>query len=504
MARIVAGILLTSVGLLALLAERHMASERIITAGSCRLPTTIYPSVYEETGQAVVLFHGLAANRRLMTTMAWWTRWDDAAAYLVDLPGHGDNPEPFRFQRAEACAAALLDKLTSEGKIHPEKTVLLGHSMGGRTVIRLADAYPAASTVALSPAPGESPRRMPSNLLILSAQFDPPRLKEVARQLAAAAGGERSEAVDFNQKRAFRLLPVPRATHTSLVFDPFAAEQIYNWMGPAVQGQPFKQRDFPFRRLLAALLGLLGLGLLFGPIVQLTSRMVSLPAPVAPQLSRKGLAARWLLTALLAVLLLNFFVPLRFLRLYDGDYLVSYLFVAGVVLMALLWDGPRRGARSGQVSPIGAGAWQPVVVGALLGLATVLAFGKWLDCQLYDAWLNAPRWGRFAAMLPFLVPYFFAEEGVLGAPIPSFSATAGRYLRFLLLRGILWAALLIPIFVLGGGPILALLLAPYLALFSIFQRMGTDAVHRTSGPAGAAVFAAILAAWLLAAALPIT
>jgi hypothetical protein len=45
----------------------------------------------------------------------------------------------------------------------------------------------------------------------------------------------------------------------------------------------------------------------------------------------------------------------------------------------------------------------------------------------------------------------------------------------------------------------------YLALFSIGQRLGADAVRRRTGSAAAAAFfGAILGAWFIAAAFPLT
>jgi hypothetical protein len=49
------------------------------------------------------------------------------------------------------------------------------------------------------------------------------------------------------------------------------------------------------------------------------------------------------------------------------------------------------------------------------------------------------------------------------------------------------------------------ILVTALAIFSIFQRLGTDALrHRTASAAAAALFNAILAAWFIAAAFPLT
>jgi hypothetical protein len=76
---------------------------------------------------------------------------------------------------------------------------------------------------------------------------------------------------------------------------------------------------------------------------------------------------------------------------------------------------------------------------------------------------------------------------------------------FLLLRLVAGLGPLFALYVFGRGPLLALLLAPYLAAFSILQRLGSNAVqHQTSSAPAAAVFGAILAAWFAAAVFPLT
>jgi hypothetical protein len=108
-------------------------------------------------------------------------------------------------------------------------------------------------------------------------------------------------------------------------------------------------------------------------------------------------------------------------------------------------------------------------------------------------------------MLPFLLPYFAAEELALGPPETAGRGRFRRYVLFFVLRGILAAALLVPVFLLGNGPVLVLLLMPYLGFFSLLQRMAADRLRcGTNSLAAAAVFSAILAAWFVAGVMPIT
>jgi hypothetical protein len=144
------------------------------------------------------------------------------------------------------------------------------------------------------------------------------------------------------------------------------------------------------------------------------------------------------------------------------------------------------------------------IAAAVLGLATILAFGAWLNWQLDDAWLNAPRWLRFAALLPILWIYSYAEEVILG-PVQAGKRRALRFAIFLLLRLELWAACAVAAYSLASGQILIVILFTFLLAFSILQRLATDALRlRTGSATAAALFSAILAAWFIAAVFPLT
>ena len=141
---------------------------------------------------------------------------------------------------------------------------------------------------------------------------------------------------------------------------------------------------------------------------------------------------------------------------------------------------------------------------AILGVATILAVGAWLNWQLTDAWLNAPRWLRFFALLPVMWVFAYAEEIVLG-PVELGRQRALRFLVAMALRLEIWLACVLAYYMLANGQVLILLLVTVFFMFSVLQRLGTDALRRRTGSAAAAVlFGAILASWLIASVLPLT
>ena len=141
---------------------------------------------------------------------------------------------------------------------------------------------------------------------------------------------------------------------------------------------------------------------------------------------------------------------------------------------------------------------------ATLGIGTILAVGAWLNWQLTDGWLNAPRWLRFCALVPVLWVFAYAEEVVLG-PVDSGWRRLIRFVFAVALRMELWLVCAFAYYELMSGQVLILLLVTALAVFSILQRLGTDALRRRTGSApAAAFFGAILGAWLIASVFPLT
>ena len=245
------------------------------------------------------------------------------------------------------------------------------------------------------------------------------------------------------------------------------------------------------------ILGAMGILALFPSLATFTARSTAAPpndslaAGVPPTLA----LAEAGVCALAAALLLKLFVPLAFLHLYTGDYLASALLIFGVLLLALNLRAVKQSLRVDA---------RPILAAAAMGFAAMLGVGAWLNWQTADLWLNAPRWLRFAALLPIACIFCSAEEMMLG-PVRSGWARAARFALSLALRAELWLACMLTYYALASGQVLILILVASLALFSILQRLAADTLRRRTGSAtAAALFGAILAAWFIAAIFPLT
>src|SRR6202048_417643 len=132
------GIVLCVVGLVLARATPYRETTAIIGAGGCRLVTDIIDQGNDDARGYVVLLHGLAANKKIMSYLARGFADQNLRVFVPDLPGHGRTEGPFSFERAESCAAAMVRELIARRAIDPHRTMLAGHSMGGAIALRVA------------------------------------------------------------------------------------------------------------------------------------------------------------------------------------------------------------------------------------------------------------------------------------------------------------------------------------------------------------------------------
>lgn len=89
----------------------------------------------EGTGPAVVLLHGLAGFRQLWREQVPHLTRSGLRVISVDLPGHGDSPDPSAGLSIQGMADAVSRLLDS---LDVWQAAIVGHSMGGRTMFNFA------------------------------------------------------------------------------------------------------------------------------------------------------------------------------------------------------------------------------------------------------------------------------------------------------------------------------------------------------------------------------
>src|SRR6266403_5965239 len=347
--RALAGVLLCGAGFWLALPTPYRERTFLNDAGGCRLETTIV--VKQEGGAqgSVLLFHGIFANKKIMSYLARGFAEQGLRVYVPDLPGHGRSPGPFSPARAEQCGEALMRELLSRGAISANRTIFAGHSMGGAIAVRIASRLPVGGLITISPAPMRATHGVSPEKLLFS---DPPQLPPHSLVITGWLELEsmRRNAADLAASRndgTAKYLEIPGATHVSLLFSSAAMRAAQEWSAQVLRLPP--SPNLPSHRPLAgALAGFAGLLLIAGPFLREAVGKVS-PQDLPATGASIGVVRLFLVLgagSILVVLLLQFWVPLKVLGLFQGDYLASFLLILGLALAASHWNTLRAALSS--------------------------------------------------------------------------------------------------------------------------------------------------------------
>jgi pimeloyl-ACP methyl ester carboxylesterase len=498
--RAVAGILLLMLGaILTFVPSRQYMERRYVAdTGTCRVDLEVVSRKDFRDGSqpgSVVLLHGLSGNKVVMNYLARALADQGLRVYLPDLPGHGRSPGPFTPEYAETCALSLLRGLAARGLLIPDRTVIVGHSMGGAIALRVAGKFRPAGVIAISPAPmreghGVTSEKLlfhsvppiPPNTLILTGQLEPSWLTANAADLVTASG---DASVEYRS--------VPLNSHVSVLYSPTVARETQAWAAKLVKLPLTTQ--LPTRGgLLGGMLGIAGILLLAGPFVREATGKAEAEQTMAsgtPDWLRAML--EFAAVSIGAVLLLRYWIPLKGMHAFEGDYLASFFLLVGIMSMSLHGKLAREQFRTQGRALLGA---------ASAGILLHLLLTGWLELTLTGAWATRERWARFPFYLMGSFVFLYALEVLLG-PVGT-ERRAQRYAKWLAMMTLTWLALAGGLLYLHSGEILLVLLAPYFAGFFVSMGLGAQLVRSLTGAAGAAaLFGAILLAGICVVIFPV-
>lgn len=463
----------------------------------------------QEKPPVALVLHGLTSNRRIMFDLAESLAAAGLDTYAVDLPGHGDSPRPFTYSEARAAAQEAVLFLVFHEGYEPRRILLVGHSMGGHLALETAWTMPElAATVTISGLPRRFLRvDRPRNILFLTGSLDFGPQRQGAYEMFRLATGRApvtdTTVGDFAQGTARRLVSLPYATHTGLIYTTATAQEVVGWARQAMLGARLGPPLSLVRLLGIEWLGVAGLIVLFAPVCYGLARALR-AAPTGELTWTSRLAderpARLfvflLANAWLAVSLLRIFNPLAFTRIFTGSYLAGFLFIQSVCLLAFVRRGTYCMPWRGVLKALAAVA-APVAY-------TILLAAAFLNWQMTDALPTLARLGRLALLLPFLFAYFQGEESLLRA-LERRGGRRAAWSWFLRARLLALAALWYGVVVLGSGHVLVILMAHILIAGTILLFGFSSILYRRFGSVSAcALFDAILAGWFLATVLPVT
>lgn len=461
----------------------------LVNAGSCPLTMDIVQkSGLTEDPQrgSVILFHGLAANKIIMSYLARSFAAQRLTVFVPDLPGHGRSNGPFSPDQAETCASSFVRGLAARGLVFPDHTILVGHSMGGAIALRLAPKFRPAGVIAISPAPMQTAHGVSAeNLLYLNPPpLQPNTLILVGQYELASLVGNAADLAASRPDPTVEFTAIPGNSHVSVLFSPSVAARIQDWSARILHlpgGAVIPSRA----NVLGSLLGLCGIVLLAGPFLrEIFGSEVSVEPRSTALPSLPRLFLEFTVVSLAVIFLLRYWMPLRSLPLYQGNYLASFFLLAGLVLLLL---HPRLALSQFSAKPL------VLLSAAFAAFLLLFLITGWFDLTFTYAWLTLHRWARFPVFFLAVFFFFYALEALLGPA--SDVRPARRLFLSLILLAIAWLALVGGVFYLQSGEILLVLLAPYFVLVLFLIRLGAQLVRQqTASPTAASLFSAILLA----------
>lgn len=330
------------------MARRERPSVAVTTEQIAGNPVERYTPIGSPAG-VVIVAHGFAANRQLMSPWGYYLAQEGFETYIIDEPGHGASPSRLVGPGAGNDAlggnlSAILDQLEKDGRIPGGKVALVGHSMGGAAVTAAALADPRfRATVAISSAYGKAvPADRPANLLSLAADRDPANMVKAVQALALQTDGGSGQLGkqygSFGQGTARESVIVPGRNHLTIIYDQAVMGQTAQWIHSGFGTKPptDEPAGMPWNWVVVALVGALGVVIACGALL----------APAGSQRAHAGNVRVGFFTGLVTAAVAAFsavlacvYVRLNFLHVAVADYLLPYFLVMALVflILRLLW-----------------------------------------------------------------------------------------------------------------------------------------------------------------------
>lgn len=417
-----------------------------------------YVPIGSEHGRILVV-HGLDANKEMMNILCYALAEAGFDVYSIDLPGHGDSMAGFNAVRARNALSGALDILGPH-------TIVIGHSLGGALLLDLANQRAFEKMVLLSPAPVPIDRIHAEQMLVLTGQFDLPRIRTFVPQLEGSGAGN------------VELRTIPWAGHSGYLFQSEPIREIVTWLG----GTPGRTAPRRLGLLVSIILLALGLGILWIPGTDIAATPTHIPTTILSYIAG----------CVVAVLVCGVAVVMNGLQLFSTDYLISFVFLLGVTRLPSCF-------RKFSIK-------FPQILISLFAASYVLTVAGLVGSEFVHLTLGGPggmsgvlsvgRWWRFIAIAIAVLPLSFADE-VLLRPIRPWWKAAG----LAALTRILIAAFAVTgVLTMNRSAAFLVLIIHFVVIFWIALWFAGELLRRrTQDPFATAIFTAVVQAWVFAA-----
>jgi dienelactone hydrolase len=462
----------------------------------------ISPPPADERPPAVVLVHGFASDRVAMSTLARRVAQNGYAVLAIDLHGHGANRNPFALGVAEDSVLrddirTAVDYLRDSQLVDPARIVVMGHSMGAGAALDYATQDPnIAGAVMISGGFALWGPQRPRNALFIVAERDPAFIRDASIKIASRLAGQKPPVWgrlygNFANGTAVELTEVPGIDHVQIIFSARAAQWIIDWLD-GINGihrnLPVDPRDE--RRTSNAiaaglfLLLLIAVGRLTGGFVD---RWPERPAAwVWPRLAL--LAAGLLIAMPLAGL-----APMAaVLSMPIANELVSWFLIAGLIMIAVLWNRSSIEGQSLRARPYA------TLAAAALAFGLIVAMVVPLSVTQHRIALTPERLVMTALATLMLLPFFYSFELIVRRGHGWQPVTLG-----LIGRAIIIALLVLAVRVNAMPIVLGLMIGLFVIQFLLYELFADAAYYASGNLALIAIVESAWMAWLLCAIMPI-
>jgi dienelactone hydrolase len=372
-----------------------------------------FPKPPEQRPPAVILVHGLTADRVNTSALARRIAQNGYGVLAIDVRGHGENRNPFDERGLRDDLKTAVEFLRQSSLVDGSRVVVVGHSMGAGAALDYATYDPSLKgSVMISGGWALEGPEHPRNTLFIYAENDPDFIKGLSAELSAhLAGAENFETAklygDFANGTAVEAMQVPGVNHVSIIWSADAAQNIVQWLDGiyGIKRLAAPNVKDPRLRLITLCLGLFMLLLI--PIGRVCGGLsTAWEHRAAGRTGWLGLIA--LLVALFIAMALNAAAPqAAFLSIFSGDILMSWLTIAGGLLIALLAiEDP------GDLRRLGSGLGATLFGAALAFGAIVVVIGAY-DVVLHRTAFTPERLLVMLVSTLLLLPFFIAFELML-------------------------------------------------------------------------------------------
>ena len=390
-----------------------------------------FPKPPDQRPPAVLLVHGFSADRISTSALARRIAQNGYGVLAIDVRGHGENRNPFDQQGLRDDLKTAVEYLRQSNLVDGSRIALVGHSMGAGATLDYAAHDPnIKGSVMISGGFGLDGPEHPRNTLFIFAENDPDFIKGLSAELSAhLAGADKIELGklygDFAGGNAVEAMQVKGVNHLTILWSAEAAQNIVQWLDGISGIKHVAAPNVAEPRLPLTILCMFLFLLLLVPIGRICGGL----APrrehrAAGSAGWRGLVA--LAIALFAAMALNATAPqAAFLSIVDGHIIMSWLAIAGGLLLAMLAVRDRNDLR---VLRAGLGS---TLFGAALAFGAIVVISGAYDLALHRTALTPERLLVMIASALLILPFFVSFELMLrrgSSPVAAMLGSIGRIL----------------------------------------------------------------------------